>query len=153
MRINKSLSLILFILATAFLTSCFLYKETTTKSIYRNSNSKKNYLTVKTFTHSHCGCTDIYAQKFDNGKLTYEFYYGSTPFFQAQKILYTYSSNGELIATNKFRLVDTTFYNNKFDSLDLFVLKKIDSFRVQQNPGLPEYKLCKKEYKGLIKFE
>ncbi len=105
---------------------------------------------VKTFTHSHCGCTDIYAQKFDNGNLTYEFYYGCTPFFVSQKIVYKYDSNNNLIETNKFKLTDTKPYDINFDSLDLFVLQKIDSFRLKQNPTLQEYKLCKKDYKGLL---
>jgi hypothetical protein len=85
--------------------------------------------------------------------LTYEFYYGCTPFFSAQKIVYTYDDNNNLIATNKFKLVDTTSYDTDFDSLDLIVLQKIDSFRISHNPSLPEYKLCRKEYKGLVKIQ
>jgi len=153
MKFDKYIFQTLFISVTFLLTSCFLYKETSTNSIYKSSKSKRNYLSVNTFTHSHCGCTDIYAQKFDNGKLTYEFYYGCTPFFSAQKIVYTYDNNNNLIATNKFKLVDTTSYEVNFDSLDLIVLQKIDSFRIKQSPSLPEYKLCKKNYKGLTKAQ
>lgn len=133
------------------LNGCLLYKETSTNSIYRSSNSKKDYLTINVFSQSHCGCTDVYAQNFSNGKLTYEFYYGCTPFFSPKKVVYTYENNN-LIATTTYKVIDSTNFDTRFDSLDLFVLKKIDSFRTKQNPTLPEYKLCSKNYMGLVKI-
>lgn len=149
MKIKRLFLLSILFTKSFLLTGCFLYKETRSQSIYRNSKSKRNYLTVNTFTHSHCGCTDIYAKKFENGNLTYAFYYGCTPFYQAQKIIYIYDNNNKLTESKKYSLVDTAYYDTNFDSLDLFVIKIIDSFRLKQNPVLPEYKLCQKSYKGL----
>jgi hypothetical protein len=140
-------------LATTLITSCFFYKETSTNIVYKSTTSKRNYLAIKTFTHSHCGCTDIYAQRFDNGNLAYEFYYGCTPFFTSQKIVYKYGSDNNIIGIKKFKPVETDKYDIDFDSLDLVVLQKIDSFRVNQNAGLPEYKLCKKDYKGFLNMQ
>ena len=153
MRLSNFFFLTTIILSSLALSSCFLLKDTITSSIYRSSKSKRNYLTVNTFIHSHCGCTDMFAQKFDKGKLTYELYYGCTPFFAARKIVYSYDNNNKLIATTKYKLVDTTVYEQPFDSLDMFVLHKIDSFRLHDNPSLPEYRICEKTYKGLTKIQ
>jgi hypothetical protein len=145
---NLVKTLLLFFL-TSTLTGCFLIKEASTDVVYRNSKSRKDYLTINTFTHSHCGCTDIYAQKFAKGKLTYALYYGCTPFTKPEKIINTYDDEMKLTRTDRFELIDSTSYDIAFDSLDLFVLRKIDSVRENQNVLLEEYKLCKRKYQGL----
>lgn len=137
-----------FLLIVLFLTTgCFQY----TKSVYRSSSSRKEYLVVKTFVNSQCGCTDIYAEQYVHGKLVYVFSYGCTFFLPARKILYDYDANGKQIAEQQFSLVDTGSSIIAFDARDLLVIQKIGSFTAGYHPQLPEYALCKRNYKGYIK--
>ena len=141
--------IVFFLFLTPALTSCFLIREASSNIVYGNSKSKKNYLAINTFTNSRCGCTDIYAQKFDNGKLTYAFYYGCTSFAKPEKVVNIYDDKMKLTSTDRFELVESTDYDTAFDSLDLFVLQKMDSFRLNQKVYLEEYKMCKRQYQGL----
>jgi hypothetical protein len=147
---QKSISFLIIVLVfiTVLLPSCF----TTVSTFYRSSRSKKTYWAIRRFSDSNCGCTDVFAQGYEKGKLTYEFYYGCTPFFTSEKIIYKYE-NKKLVSTTKYRLTDSSHFDIAFDSLDLAVIQKIDSFTKRINPRLPEWKLCKKKYTGLLKGE
>jgi hypothetical protein len=91
--ISCGLSLLLF-------SSCFVRANT----FYRSSNSKKDYLAVKVFVNSQCGCTDMFAQKYDREKLTYEFYYGCTHSFLPGKSFIKYDNDNNLVNTQNINL-------------------------------------------------
>ena len=148
----KNVILVLIPLCALLMGGCFLYKETSTTVVYSSSKSKKDRLEVSVFSQSHCGCTDMFARKYEKGNLVYELYYGCN-LFSPGKILYSYDESGHLIQTAKFKLTEDNNYATKLDSLDLFVLSKIDSFRTNQHPALPEYKLCKKNYQGFLRIQ
>lgn len=153
MNSNRFNYLLFVVVLSLLQTSCILLKETSTEAVYRSSKSHKNYLIINKFSHSHCGCTDMFAKKYEHGELVYELYYGCTPFFSPEKIVYTYDKNDKLIATTNYKLVESANFDQSFDSLDLLVLQKMDSFRLAYKPALADYRLCKKSYTGLIKKE
>src|SRR6187455_1877823 len=83
--VKKFSYLMVIALTIAFLGGC-----DTTKNLYKSSSSKKNYFTIKAITLSHCGCTEIYAESFENGRKEFQIFYNNN---LARKTIYHYNSN------------------------------------------------------------
>ena len=47
----------------------------TTKTIYKSSSSKKDFITINAVTLTHCGCTHLYIGNFKNGKKDFQLFY------------------------------------------------------------------------------
>lgn len=114
----------------------------TTKTIYKSSTSKKDYLTIKSVNITHCGCTELYADNYKNGKLDFQVFYNDKifrkPIFDNSKTPQTRS----LLATTGEN------YTTPFDSLDLKIFNAIflSKYRLQ---GFV-YPLRLTQYKGYI---
>lgn len=101
-----------------------------TKTIYKSSFSKKDYLTIKAVNLTHCGCTELYADYFKNSKLSFQVFYNDKVF---RKTSFDYSNNSKSPQTTSLLATTSQHYTIPFDSLDLKILRAIDSssYRLQ----------------------
>ena len=123
------------------------YRDSRTSSVYRNSDSKKDYYIVKATTLSHCGCTELYVDNFKNGKIEFNIFYNEN---LARKTIFT--NNKETNKTDTIRLLATPYsnYTTAFDSLDYEIFKRIDTIALQKPKGII-YQIKRNTYTGYIK--
>jgi len=117
--------------------------------IYRDNNSKSDFLRIEKVINSSCYCADVIAEKFVNNRIIYRFYYGCS-IYKTRKELYSYCSRGAMIGPRLFDGTEETGidYKTRLDRLDKFVLHKIDSFIQTEGEELGRFKLCKKNIGG-----
>ncbi len=139
------------ILAAVLMTGCavgmlLFYRDSKTTTVYKSSNSKKDYFIVKATTLSHCGCTDIFIDNYRNGRKEFTLFYNGNI---AQKSIYKF--DGKLNQTDTIRLIATSSnnYTIPFDSLDMKIFNRIDSIALQKPKGIV-YKVKSTGYKGFI---
>jgi len=134
---NKKLLTLILLLALAGCDS--------TRTLYKSSDAKKDFWTVNAYTMSHCGCTQLFAEKYRNGKNEFQIMY--TDDF-ARKDIYSYSDKG-LIADTTILVAGTDKFDIPFDSLDNEIFKRMKTI-VDNKDGLV-YEMKWTEYKGYIK--
>ncbi len=114
------------------LNGCMLFfHETSTNTVSRSSASGKNYIIVKTFYHSHCGCTDIYAQQYLNGNKVYELFPGCTPFFSPHKVIYSYDAEGNLVNKSRYAAVTDGSFTIPLSETDSMAMNEIEKYKRQ----------------------
>jgi len=133
---------LLFILA--LLTIAAIAGCDTSRLVYKNSDSKKDYWTINAVTLTHCGCTELYVDHFKSGKKDFQLFYSDK---LARKTLFEYDNNKTLKTTT---LLATTRsdYTTPFDKIDLDIFRNIDSVIINKT-GLV-YSIQRTEYKGFI---
>ena len=116
-----------------------------TRTIYKSSASKNEYLTIKAVNLTHCGCTELDADHYKNGKLIFQIFYND---IIVRKTIFDYTNNSKTPQTRSLLATTGKSYTTSFDSLDLEIFKAIDStkFRLQ---GFV-YPLRLTQYKGYI---
>ena len=117
----------------------------TTKNIYKSSTSKKDYVTIKAVTLSHCGCTEIYAESFKNGKREFQIFYNDN---LARKTIFDYNTSSKTPATNSLLATSNDNFTTPFDDLDSKIFSLIDS-AIANKQGII-YPVRRTIYKGYI---
>jgi hypothetical protein len=122
------------------------YRDSKTSTIYKSSDSKKDYYIVNATTLSHCGCTDLHIDNYKNGKKEFNLFYNGNI---ARKTIYKFDS--KINQRDILRLVATSNndYTTPFDSLDIAIFNRIDSIAIQKPKGIV-YQIKRTEYKGFI---
>ena len=115
------------------------------RTIYQSSETKKNSWTVNAYTMSHCGCTQLFVEKYRNGKPEFQIMY--TDNF-ARKNIYKFNEKGAISDTIVLKAMAENF-DIPFDSLDIEIFRKIETI-VNSREGLV-YEIKWTEYKGFIK--
>ena len=116
-----------------------------TRQIHFSSKSKTDYWKLNAFTMSHCGCTELFAEIYSNGKHTSQIWYTNT---FARKNIFRLNDKGE-IADTLVLIATLDDPEIAFDSLDNEILRTIRT-KIEQNDGIV-YKMNWKEYKGFKK--
>lgn len=118
----------------------------TTKSIYKSSSSKKDYVTIKAVTLSHCGCTEIYAESFKDGKKEFQIFYNDN---LARKTFFNYNQNSKTPTLTSLLATSNDNFTTPFDEADLKIFTIIDS-AIANKQGII-YPIRRTIYKGYIK--
>ena len=117
----------------------------TTRNIYKSSSSKNDYFTIKAVTLTHCGCTEIYAESFKNGKRGFQIFYNDN---LARKTIFTYSLDSTTPATTSLLATPNDNFTIPFDDLDSKIFSIIDS-AIASKQGF-SYPVRRTLYKGYI---
>jgi len=117
----------------------------TTRNLYKSSTSKKDYLTINAVTLSHCGCTEIYAESFKNGKRDFQIFYNDN---LARKTIYTYNSDSKVPGTKYLLATPNDNFTTPFDELDTKIFSLIDSAIATKQGFI--YPIRRSLYKGYI---
>jgi hypothetical protein len=117
----------------------------TTKNIYKSSTSKKDYVTINAVTLTHCGCTEIYAESFKNGKREFQIFYND---HLARKTIFTYSLNSKTPSRTSLLATPDDNFTTPFDNLDSKIFSIIDS-AIANKQGII-YPIRGTLYKGYI---
>lgn len=157
-RMTKGVILGLFILGLGGCYSRHMTKRTITSravkdkhetTIYRDKNSKSDYIRIDKVINSSCFCADAIAEKYVNNRIVYRLYYGCS-IYRTRKELFNYCSQGAVIGPRLFEGTKEkgTDYETTLGATDKFILHKIDSFIQTENEELGRFKLCKKDIEG-----
>ena len=117
----------------------------TARNIYKSSSSKNDYFTINALTLTHCGCTEIYAESFKNGKREFQIFYNDN---LARKTMFTYSLNSKTPATTSFLATPNDNFTTPFDDLDSKIFSIIDSALASKQGS--SYRVRRTLYKGYI---
>jgi hypothetical protein len=117
----------------------------TTRNIYKSSSSQKDYFTINAVTLSHCGCTQIYAESFKNGKKEFQIFYNDNI---ARKTIFTYGSNSKTPETLSFLASTNDNFTTPFDQVDSRIFSIIDSVIVNKQGFV--YPIKRTVYKGYV---
>jgi len=127
------------------LTLLFLVGCNTTRTIYKSSNSKKDYVTINAVTLSHCGCTEIYAESFKDGKREFQIFYNDN---LARKTIFKYSKDSKTPTTTSLLATSNDNFTTPFDNIDSKIFSLIDSAIVNKQGII--YPVRRSLYKGYI---
>jgi hypothetical protein len=116
-----------------------------TKNIYKSSTSKKDYVTINAVTLSHCGCTEIYAESFKNGKREFQIFYNDN---LARKTIFIYSKDSKTPTTTSLLATSNDIFTTPFDNIDSKIFSLIDSAIVNKQGII--YPVRRTLYKGYI---
>ena len=152
MKFRKLLVYIILVLTSLSLTGCALgmllfYRDSKTVTVYKSSDSKKNYYIVKATTLSHCGCTELYIDNFKNGHKDFTLFYNDKV---ARKTIYKFDSKRNITDTISLIAISSNNYTIDFDSLDIAIFKRIDTIATYKPKGII-YKVKQTDYKGFLK--
>jgi len=102
-------------------------------------------LTINAVTLTHCGCTQLYADNYKNGKLISQVFYNDN---LARKTIFDYTKNTK--TPTIYSLLATTNENisTPFDSIDLKIFAAIDS-AINKNQGFV-YPVRWTKYRGYV---
>jgi hypothetical protein len=117
----------------------------TTRNIYKSSTSKKDYVTINAVTLSHCGCTEIYAENFKNGKRMFQIFYNDN---LARKTIFDYKASAKTPAMTSLLATSNDNFTTPFDDLDAKIFSLIDSAIVNKQGII--YPIRRTIYKGYI---
>ena len=117
----------------------------TTKTIYKSSTSKKDYLTIKAVNLTHCGCTELYADHYKNDKLVFQIFYNDKV---VRKTIFDHTNNSKNPQTRSLLATTSESFTTPFDSLDLKIFRAIDSTKYRLQGFV--YPLRLTQYKGYI---
>ncbi|MGG9971917.1 hypothetical protein ACQ33O_09010 [Ferruginibacter sp. SUN002] len=124
------------------------YRDSKTSTVYKSSDSKKDYFKIDATTLSHCGCTQLTITNYKNGERDFIIRYGMGTY--AGKIIYKNNSVTKESDTVWLKFTTLENYTIKFNSIDSLILKVIDSFAVSKPKGVV-YPINKPMFKGYIK--
>ncbi len=142
MTFNKNFLHFIFIgLTISLINSC-----DTSKNIFTSSTSKKDYLTIKAVTLSHCGCTEFYAESFKNGKIEFQIYYNDN---LARKTFFNYNQESKTPILTSLIATPNDDFTTPFDETDSKIFSLIDSAIVNKQGVI--YPIRRTIYKGYIK--
>jgi hypothetical protein len=127
------------------LTLLFVAGFDTTKTIYKSSISKNDYLKINALELTHCGCTELYADHYKNGKLAFQVFYNDRVF---RKTIFDNTNNSKSPQTRSLLATTGENYTTPFDSLDLEIFRAIDSTKYRLKGFI--YPLRLTQYKGYI---
>jgi hypothetical protein len=113
-----------------------------TRTLYTSADEKKDSWTVNAYTMSHCGCAELFVEKYSRGKNEFQIMYTDN---LARKNIYGYNDKG-LISDTTFLVASTDRVDMPFDSLDNEIFKKIKTI-IDKKDGLV-YEMKWTEYKG-----
>ena len=116
-----------------------------TRTLYSSADNKNNSWMVNAYTMSHCGCTELYVEKYTNGKNDFQIMYTDNI---ARKNIYSYNDKGVISDTTAL-IAGTDKVEIPFDSLDNEIFKKLKTI-VDKKDGLV-YDIKWTEYKGYNK--
>jgi hypothetical protein len=117
----------------------------TTKKLYKSSSSNQNYFTIKAVALSHCGCTEIYAESFKNGKREFQIFYNDN---LARKTIYTFKQNNKTPEVKYLLATPNDNFTTPFNELDSRIFTIIDS-AIEKKQGIV-YPIRTRSYKGYI---
>lgn len=117
-----------------------------TKNIYKISSSKKDYVTINAVTLSHCGCTEIYAESFKDGRKEFQIFYNDN---LARKTFFIYNQNSKTPTLTSLLATSNDNFTIPFDEADLKIFTIIDS-AIANKHGII-YPIRRTIYKGYIK--
>jgi hypothetical protein len=138
---NRSIVLLALVLMGILGVSC-----DTTRHLYRSSASKKDYWTLRAFTLSHCGCTQLFADSYKNGNREFGIFYADNV---ARKWVYSFDKNNRIADTVVLIAKTGTDFQVPFDSLDTEIFNRIDAI-ITSNEGLV-YPVKRTVYSGYSK--
>lgn len=97
------------------------------KVIY-NHKVKGEQIIIKKISNRNSRSSDLIAEIFNYGKITYQLYYGAS-FFKTRKEIFTYCSQGAQIGLLAYEGTEEPGirYPSKLSNDDKFILHKIDS--------------------------
>jgi hypothetical protein len=124
-----------------------LFSCDSTRTIFKSSDVKENSWSVNAYTLSHCGCTQLFVEKYKGGKKEFEIMY--TDSF-ARKNIYTADKKGTIVDTVAL-IATAEDFDVPFDSLDTEIFKRIKTI-IERREGLV-YEMKWVAYKGFIKEE
>ncbi len=113
-------------------------------TVYRSSKSKSDYFLIRVATLSHCGCTFIYADNYEGGRLKSEILYIDN---LARKTVYDYTQKNDRIIKTAYRAVDSS-PTIQFDGRDINAFKGIDSV-ISNKIGIV-YEIKRTTYAGFV---
>jgi hypothetical protein len=118
-----------------------------TRTLYQSAGPKTSSWTVNAYTMSHCGCTQLFVEKYRNGRNEFQIMY--TDDF-ARKSIYSFDHKGA-ISDTVVLVARADSFDIPFDSLDNEIFERLKTI-VGQNDGLV-YPMKWTEYKGYVKKE
>jgi hypothetical protein len=121
----------------------------TSKIIFRERNSKSDYLEIRKVNYSHCGCAHVYAEKFMGDRKVFFIAYTNNGI---TKSIFRYNVTGMISDTVLLQGVNTNEFTIPLDTIDMIIFNKIDSF-AQKSPAAPVYKLQRPAIKGYVRKE
>jgi hypothetical protein len=146
----KTGKLLILILPALLLNSCILFfKEVSVKTVSKTGTAQ-NYFILKTYYHAHCGCTDIYAIKYEQGYKVYELHPPCSKFYKPQKILYTYDPEGRLVNKSRYEIITGDYFTIKPGEADSLAMAAINSYVAAHPGGLTK---CNTAIKGFVPME
>lgn len=118
-------------LCTATLSSCGLlfglfYKDWKSETAYKSPRVKGSYYQIKGVTQSHCGCSDLMAEGYENKKLAYRIYYGGG-LYPPAKYIYRRDETGSILDTVRYTMVSNSSPDIAFEAIDKEILGKMDT--------------------------
>lgn len=121
----------------------------TSKIIFREPNSKSDFLEIRNVNYSHCGCAHVYAEKFMSGRKAFFIAYTNKGI---TKSIFRYNASGIISDTILLQGVNTNEFTIPLDTIDMIIFNKIDSF-AQKSQAAPIYKLERPAIKGYVRKE
>ncbi|MBI3220882.1 MAG: hypothetical protein HYZ44_15310 [Bacteroidetes bacterium] len=130
-----------------FLIPVVLLNCNSTHTLYRSPGSKESSWIINAFTLNHCGCTQLFAEKYKNRNREFQIMY--TDDF-AHKTIYNHDDKG--VITDTIVLVaKKEGFAVPFDSLDNEIFGKIKTI-ITNREGLI-YDIKWTEYKGYVQVD
>ena len=116
-----------------------------TRNIFKSSSSKKNFFIINAVTLSHCGCSEIYAESYKNGKKEFQIFYNDN---LARKTIYSYNSDSREVESKSLLATPNDNFSIPFDSLDFRIFTIIDSTILKGKVFV--YPIRRTIYKGYV---
>ena len=96
-------------------------------------------------TLSHCGCSEIYAESYKNGKKEFQIFYNDN---LARKTIYSYNSDSREVESKSLLATPNDNFSIPFDSLDFRIFTIIDSTILKGKVFV--YPIRRTIYKGYV---
>ena len=118
-----------------------------TRKLFRSDDDKRSFWTIDAYTMSHCGCTQLFADKYEDGKKEFEIMYTDNV---AWKYIYKYNEKG--LPVDTVQLLGTTGSPDvAFDALDVQIFDKIKKI-IDEKTGLV-YEMKWTNYNGFVRTD
>lgn len=116
-----------------------------TRTLYTSSDNKKDSWTVNAYTLTHCGCTQLFVEKYKNGRNQFQVMYTDNI---ARKDIYNYNDKG-VISDTTFLIASTDRVEIPFDSLDNEIFRRMKA--IVDTKDQLVYEMAWTEYKGYVR--
>lgn len=118
----------------------------TTRVAYTSPKQGGNYYKIRVVTLSHCGCTHIYVDQYNNSRKTFQIFYSGSI---VKKSTTTYDGNKKPQYLTTVFATEDKERAKPFDSLDSEIFGKIDSIIATKNKIV--YPLLRRHYIGYLR--